>query len=50
MRAKAISATTDGNVNPIKADTLCIHGDHSSAVDILKYIHQKLNSDNGQGG
>jgi len=40
----------NGNVNPIKADTLCIHGDHSSAVDILKYIHQKLNSDNGQGG
>lgn len=32
-----------GDVKELKADTFCIHGDHSASVDILKYIHKQLN-------
>jgi len=30
------------NIHSITAETYCIHGDHESAVDILKYLHKKL--------
>lgn len=33
----------NGKKRTLKADTLCIHGDHSASVEILKYIHQQLN-------
>jgi UPF0271 protein len=28
----------------IKADTFCVHGDQENAVDMVKYLHQCLNS------
>ena len=34
-----------GKVYPIKAATFCIHGDHPNAVNIVRYIHQKLKPD-----
>lgn len=35
--------TIDGEFVPIKAETLCIHGDNPSALDILKTIRANLN-------
>lgn len=34
----------NGKIRKLAADTLCIHGDHSASVDILKYIHKKIKS------
>lgn len=33
----------NGKKRTLKADTFCIHGDHSASVEILKYIHNQLN-------
>lgn len=38
-----IVKTIDGEFVPIKAETLCIHGDNPSALDILKTIRANLN-------
>lgn len=35
--------TIDGELVPIKAETLCIHGDNPSAVEILKTIRANFN-------
>jgi 5-oxoprolinase (ATP-hydrolysing) subunit A len=35
--------TIDGELKSIKADTLCIHGDNPSALDILKTIKKSFN-------
>lgn len=38
--------TTSGNKIPIKADTVCIHGDGPHAVELVKAIHQALTENN----
>jgi UPF0271 protein len=38
--------TTEDNWIPMKADTLCIHGDGSTAVDLAKSIHEFLQPPN----
>lgn len=34
--------TISGKIIPIKADTICMHGDNEHAVELLKAIHQVL--------
>lgn len=34
--------TISGKLIPIKADTVCIHGDNPHAVEILTFLHSKL--------
>lgn len=36
--------TIKGQMVAIKADTFCVHGDQENALDIVKYIHQCINS------
>lgn len=35
--------TISGNLKKIKADTICIHGDHKNALPILQLLHRHLN-------
>lgn len=37
--------TMDGQLIPVPFDTICFHGDHSGAVEILKGVHLFLNRD-----
>ncbi|MCA1053969.1 LamB/YcsF family protein [Rossellomorea aquimaris] len=34
--------TADGRVIPIKADTICLHGDNSEGVTLARRLHEKL--------
>ncbi|WP_373520592.1 5-oxoprolinase subunit PxpA [Aquiflexum sp.] len=43
MVEKGNIKTATGNIIPIQADTICIHGDNSNAVGILKNIHKYFN-------
>lgn len=40
------TTNADGKLIQLKADTFCIHGDQSNAVNILSYIHQQLKEKN----
>ena len=41
VRGQSVVAT-DGTVVPIKADTICIHGDGTNAVEFASAIHRAL--------
>ena len=34
--------TVQDNLQEIKANTFCLHGDHKNTIDILKFLHQHL--------
>ncbi len=34
--------TISGEVQPIQADTFCVHGDTATALEILMYLHEEL--------
>ena len=34
--------TISGRLIPIRAETCCVHGDNEAAVEIVRYIHQKM--------
>ena len=34
--------TIEGELQSIKAQTFCIHGDHTNTIDILQYLHSEL--------
>lgn len=36
--------TIDGTIIPMTVDTLCIHGDHASSIDLAKKVHETLSS------
>ena len=46
MIAHSEVKTMEGTVKKIKAQTVCVHGDTPTAIDLVKYLHKKL-SDNG---
>jgi len=37
--------STDGNIVPIKADTVCIHGDSAHALEFAKALSNKLKAE-----
>ena len=34
--------TVSGIITPIKAETFCVHGDNSNAIELVTYIHKNL--------
>lgn len=42
IKQKQIVPTIKGKLVPLDADTFCIHGDNSAALDILKHIKDEL--------
>lgn len=38
--------STNGHIIPIKADTICIHGDGEHAVEFVKHIHSQIKAAN----
>ena len=42
MHTQAKVKTIQGHEKPIKAQTFCIHGDNTQAVEILKKLHQEF--------
>jgi len=38
--------TSDGKTIPLKADTICVHGDGAHAVEFVKAIHDTLKANN----
>lgn len=39
--------SSDETVIPVKANSICVHGDNSTAPEIVKKIHEYLNSNHG---
>ena len=46
MSEKGIIEADDGSMLSLEADTLCVHGDTPSAVDLVRYIREILTQNN----
>ena len=44
VKMKSVTAIT-GEIVPIKAETICIHGDHEGAASFAKALHQTLTTE-----
>ncbi|RXJ00253.1 LamB/YcsF family protein [Anaerobacillus alkaliphilus] len=44
MVEKGVTTAVDGTVIPLKADTICVHGDEPKALLFVKQLHQALNN------